>query len=88
MEDKLSVSAMSELFKIYHHFASQRYENTAMEQELWGLRFHAAFKYLSKCLDLKVVWVMRGWKRNNSQDSASCIYIEILIWLMSRSAIW
>lgn len=45
------------------------------------------YLYLSKFLDLKVVWVMRGRKRNNSQDGIS-IYILIWIWLMSRSAIW
>lgn len=51
---------MSETFKLHHRFASQRYENTAEEQGFGGLRFHAGSKHLSKCLDLKVVWMMGG----------------------------
>lgn len=73
MENKLAVS---ELFKIYHHFASQRYENTAMEQGLWGLRFHSG----SSIYILIWIWLMsrsaiwwRTWTRS-IEDAADVFY--------------
>lgn len=84
MENKLSVS---ELCQSYLRFIITL-QVRGMRTQPWNKDSEGSGFMQSKCLDLKVVLVMGGWKHNNSQDGISCISILFWIWLLSRSAIW